>query len=303
MDSITHGLVAFLLFHSSFPVPAVLFSVLGAVLPDSDILLKRVSDRDPELFVFSHGGFTHSIAGALVIATGIMLGFLFWHIPGGHGPFVASQLAAAWIFSFAGALTHIALDALAFPGIPFLYPATTRKYSAGIFPGPSLVLFAASIAFLLLLLAGSISIGAIVLYAVFGMIVIVAHAILKASIALRNEGLTIPTFNPAKWLVVTEREDSFEVYYTGLFNRSAGSRVYMRRDGVDPESLNRHSHDPEFRRLVYYSYITIARREGDSFVVRDPLREDGFLFYPPSYTRVYLDGAQVKEHGRARSAC
>ena len=44
--------------------------------------------------------------------------------------------------------------------------------------------------------------------------------------------------------------------------------------------------DPRVRRLRYYSYFVTAVRTGDSILFRDPLREEGVIFYPPVHTRV-----------------
>lgn len=287
MDSVTHALVAVLLFHAPFPGWVVVFAILGATLPDIDVFLKRISDRDPRLYIFSHGGFTHSIPGTLAVSTGIVLGFIAWQYSLNQ-VLEPSLLSMAFGLAFAGALTHIVLDALAFPGIPLLYPATSRKYSAGIFLGPSLVFLAVSIGFLVMYLIGYIGIPALSMYGIFGVVYILVHLLLKVFIAANHEGMTIPTINPLKWLVIRESRDSYQVYYTGLRTRRSNMKVFARYEGVDRGFLNRHLLDPEMQRLAYYSYITVAGREGEVVVVYDPIREEGLLYYPPSYTRVRL---------------
>ena len=288
MDSITHGLVGIFLFHGPFPGLLLLFAVLGAILPDSDILHRRFSDRDPRLFVFSHGGFTHSIPGAAAVAGGVAAGFQAWQIVAGQGYAGTQVLALGWALAFAGALTHLALDALAFPGIPLLYPARTRKYSAGIFPGPSLVLFGTSVCVLLALLSGHAGIGTLPVYMGFIAVFIVAHAVLRAVVTSRHPGLAIPTLNPLKWLVVRESEDFFEVYSAGPSKMDRKLASFPRHDGVGPGYIGRHIGDPEVQRVVYHSYLTVAGREDGSVVIRDPLRECGLLPYPPHYRRVCI---------------
>ncbi len=288
MDSITHGLVAILLFHAPFPGLPLLFAVLGATLPDTDILHRRFSDRDPRLCVFSHGGFTHSIPGAAAIAAGIAAGFQAWQFVAGQGYAGAQVLAIAWALAFAGALTHLALDALAFPGIPLLYPARTRKYSAGIFPGPSLVLFGTSLCFLLAYLSGHAGIGTLHAYMGFIGVFIVAHAAMRAVVTARHPGLVIPTLNPLKWLVIRESEGFFEVYSAGPLKIDRKLASFPRHDGVGPGCIERHSGDPEVQRVAYHSYLTVAGREDGSVVIRDPLRECGLLPYPPHYKRVCI---------------
>lgn len=289
MDSITHSLFAVMLFHACVPEGLILFAVLGAVLPDSDILLKRLSDHDPGLYVFSHGGFTHSIAGTVTVSTGIMLGFLVCLLAGGMRIIDGSYIALAFGLSWAGALSHIMLDALAFPGIPLLYPATSRKFSAGVFPGPSLVLLAASLGFLLMYMSGSASVPALTLYAAFGCVYILAHGVIKWFMATHHGGITIPSFNPFNWLVIREADDSFQVYRTGLSSRHSGVKVFPKNNGIDPGFIDRHKENPELQRLAYYSYIMVAEKEGSSVVIRDPLREEGVLYYPPSHTRIRLE--------------
>lgn len=287
MDSITHALVAILLFPASLTGSLALFPVLGATLPDIDILLKRISDRDPALFIFSHGGFTHSIPGVLAVSAGAGLGFLAWQISAGQDAAPALILMGC-VLSLGGALTHLFLDALAFPGIPLLYPGTPRKFTAGIFPGPSLVLLAGSLGFFMAYILGYPILPLLPVLAALGIFYILAHVFMKVVVAAKHPGITVPTFNPLKWLVIAGSPGAYCVYYTGIGTKPGKMTVYPAYDGVDPALVQRHSNDPEVRRLTYYSYITVAALEGGDVVIRDPLREDGLLYYPPSYTRVRL---------------
>ncbi len=287
MDSLTHAIVAVVLFNAPFPGQAVLFAILGATLPDIDILLKRFSDRDPGLFVFSHGGFTHSIPGILAVSAGIVIGFLLWqNLVGRTGDL--SSLFLVFAFACAGGITHVLLDVLAFPGIPLLYPFTSRKFTAGIFAGPSLVFLGVSLGLFLLFSFGYPVLPALPGVAVCGGVYILVHVLLKVFVGLKHKGITIPTYNPLKWLVIQGSSDSFTVYRTGLMAGDGKMIVYPRYDGVNPEFIHRHMNDPELQRLAYYSYIMVAGSEGDVVVIRDPLREDGTLFYPPAFTRVCI---------------
>lgn len=287
MDSLTHALVAVVLFYAPFPGQAVLFAILGATLPDIDILLKRFSDRDPGLFVFSHGGFTHSIPGILAVSAGIVIGFLLCLNLGGHVEGL-SYVFMAFAFACAGGVTHVLLDVLAFPGIPLLYPLTSKKFTAGIFAGPSLVFLGVSLGLFLLFLSGYPVLPALPVIAVCGGVYILAHVLLKVYVSFTHKGITIPTFNPLKWLVIQGSSSAYTVYRTGLMAGDGKMIVYPRYDGVNPEFIHRHMNDPELQRLAYYSYIMVAGSEGDVVVIRDPLREDGVLFYPPAFTRVRI---------------
>ncbi|MCQ8893340.1 MAG: metal-dependent hydrolase [Methanolinea sp.] len=290
MDSITHALAAFLVF-SPFATGAVLVSaVLGAVLPDSDIVMRRLSDRDPRLFVFSHGGFTHSLAGAAALGAGVALGFLGERTVSGQAPVGPVLVGIVFLASLAGALTHQFLDVLAVPGIPLLYPASCRKVSVGIFPGPRFVLFAASTLFLVVWLMGYGSSDGLHTYAVLGGLFILAHGVLKVAATRKFGKRAIPTVNPLTWLVIRDTGSAWHVSRAGLLSPRGEERIYEKNAGIDPDVLDSCERDPRVRRLRYYSYIVVAERRGDDILLRDPLREDGYIFFPPHYTRVIIPG-------------
>src|SRR5690606_10089542 len=98
--------------------------------------------------------------------------------------------------------THVLLDVLAFPGIPLLYPLTSKKFTAGIFAGPSLVFLGVSLGLFLLFLSGYPVLPALPVIAVCGGVYILAHVLLKVYVSFTHKGITIPTFNPLKWLVI-----------------------------------------------------------------------------------------------------
>jgi hypothetical protein len=54
----------------------------------------------------------------------------------------------------------------------------------------------------------------------------------------------------------------------------------------------------DVQRLLYNSYITIVHRDGEGILLRDPLREDGFIFYPNRYTRVHLPPTEMAPSGQ-----
>ena len=56
--------------------------------------------------------------------------------------FPAVGAPAAFAAVLAGAYLHLGLDSLACPGLPLLAPCSDRKYTVGLLPGPSLLLFA-----------------------------------------------------------------------------------------------------------------------------------------------------------------
>ncbi len=144
MDALSHALITYILFSAPGLNPLIPFAILGAVIMDADILFSWVSDRIPSLYLFTHGGITHSIAGAVVLS---LLAYFTIILLSAAGV-ISGAVAATGVYGFAallaGALLHIVIDVSAVPGIPLLAPFSDRKYSLGILPGPSLLLFIAA---------------------------------------------------------------------------------------------------------------------------------------------------------------
>ncbi|MDD1716077.1 MAG: metal-dependent hydrolase [Methanolinea sp.] len=289
MDAVTHALSAWMIFPGDVPGSLVLYVMLGAIIPDVDILLKFFSDYDPRLFIFSHGGFTHSITGAFVAATGAFLPTLI--LPSLASPLMGPSPGSPvllLLLVWAGAITHLSLDSLAYPGIPLLYPARTRKYTLGVFPGPSLVMFGISIFFLVLWLAGMAGRADLSSYSVVFAAFLLLNFILKGYVAVSSRGTTIPTFNPLRWMEIRENGDEYELWIRPLFGTPVEAGRFRKMDGIDPRELVKHSDNPEVRRLKYYSYFTIAERKGDEIILRDPLRDGGYIRYPPFYRKIRI---------------
>lgn len=295
MDSITHALASILVFSGPLQGAGLLSAVLGAVLPDCDVFFHAVSDRDPRLFIFTHGGFTHSLAGTPVIAAGIAAGFIAWAVATGQDPALPATMGTIFFPALGGALTHVTLDLLAFPGIPLLYPLRERKMTLGIFPGPSLLLLLASLCFICLFPLGLATMEWLQGYGMFLAGVIVARAGLRGIAEIRFGRGTVPTFNPLKWLVIRDCGDTYRVFFTHLFSGPGEERVYPKGSAGTPGNFSGHVKDPEVRRVLYHSYIVIAREQEGGTILHDPLREDGYIFYPPRYTRVFLRGDEGRE--------
>ena len=166
----SHALIADILFSSPGLLPLIPFAVLGAVIPDTDILFSVISDRNPSLYLFTHGGIAHSIAGAFVLSL-LAYGSVIMLVSAGIIP--VSAVTAAGVYGFAavlaGALLHIVIDVSAIPGIPLLAPFSDRKYTLGILPGPSLLLAVAA----------------------FGVVVVTMLSLLSFSSAMVLYGITV----------------------------------------------------------------------------------------------------------------
>jgi len=285
LDSITHALAAVLVFSGPLQGMNLLAAVLGAVLPDCDVLFHTVSSRDPRLFLFTHGGFTHSFLGTSVTAAGITTGFVGWSCVTGQNPFFFGTTETIFFAALGGALTHVILDFLALPGIPLLYPITERKFCLKVFPGPSILLLLISLIFISFFLLGLTNNQMLHVYAAFFVGVIVARAGLRAIAVNRFGKGALPTFDPTKWLVIDDAGDRFRVFYARLFSNPQEERIYPKSSRYPRENPAEYRQDPEIRRLIYNSYIVITERQAGGLLLRDPLREDGYFFYPPEHTR------------------
>ncbi len=289
VDSLTHAFVVILAAPGTLAAPYLFALVLGAVIPDIDILFKPLSDRYPELYMFTHGGVTHSVPGALAMVplalTGTGLAFASGAIP-------LPEPDVSWFlmgFCFAsGVLTHLFLDALAYPGIPLLYPFSPRKYTAGIFPGPSLILFVASIIFSAIILTGNGGSPVTMAYAGFGILFILTSAGIAMRVQSRTRGRAIPTLNPFRWFILTEDNEQYVLSSFGLLSGSGQAKIFPKYTRTTPHELESLVRRPEYQRLIFYSYAVTALRDGDQVVFADPLRTERIIFYPPYYSRLTL---------------
>jgi inner membrane protein len=266
------------------------FFVLGAVIIDADILFFRISERHPSLYLFTHGGCAHSITGAVVLsviawtAAALVLATGPVH-PGLPVPVASVAFAAV----LAGALLHIGLDTLAVPGLPLLAPFSDRKYTAGLLPGPSILLMAVSLFFVIWVGLGEVDLPAMILpYAAVIAAFLAARitAFCIARTALRGKGRAIPTINPLRWLVIGETP---EVWTVGEYRIGKGmgeTECLMKYRSTSAGETLSFLTRPEVRRLRFHSYIVTVEKVGDEIVFSDPLRVSGRIFYPPYYTRV-----------------
>lgn len=298
MDAVTHAFSAALLMIATGNEAGIAFCALGAVIPDIDFLFRRWSDRHPSLFIFVHGGITHSLVGAAMISVmaGLALLSVSW------AGFLRSGVPATAVTGFIilGAWLHVALDFLASPGIPVLYPLTERKFSASIFAGPSLVLMAASLVFLAaIVVAGAPTTAMWAAYgAFFAAFVGLSAAVrllagVRSNTSMKADANTIvtciPTIHPFRWIVVGDGGNTWTVGMADLADLADGvisTRTYRKYTGISPEEAGRLKAVPEVRRLYYHSYLVTAEATEDGVVFRDPLREEGVVWYPPFYKRV-----------------
>jgi inner membrane protein len=287
VDVLTHGLTVSLIL-AGLNAGSLLFAgILGSVAPDLDFLLTLLSTRNPRWYILIHGGVTHSLAGGILaslLTFGVSL-VIAVQLPAlQEGGIVLA--AGAVIALLGGMLLHLFLDFLAFPGIPVRWPASDRKYTLGIFPGPSLFLFGLTLLFLVPFFLGVLGPAAFSLYATIFLVFVLSCTVLKVLVSSRVAGTTIPTRHPLRWLVLADENESYRLSLYHLL-RGPGEEVrFTKLDGVTSDDVSRYRDLPEVKRLYYHSYVVTVRREGEDLVFRDPLRDEKIIFYPPYYAKV-----------------
>ena len=288
MDALSHALIASIMFSAPGFAPLLPFAILGTVIPDADILFPAISDTTPSLYLFTHGGITHSITGVFVLSL-LVYGVVVLLAAAGIIP--ADSIAATGVSGFAavldGALLHIVIDVAAIPGIPVLAPFTDRKYTLGILPGPSILLAIAAIGVVAVTTLSFLPFSsAIVLYGAMVISYIAVRAGMFLIAGVKLPGRRIPSINPFRWLVIREDESSYLIRYYTLFRGYSDEGVVEKFRNSNARELAAASRFPHVRRFIFFSYIVTAERTGPVLILTDPLREKGYLHYPMKFRRV-----------------
>lgn len=292
MDALSHALIAGILFSAPGLTPLIPFAIVGAVIPDTDIFFSGISDMTPSLYLFTHGGIAHSYTGAFVLS---LLAYSTVVLLAAGGIIMTGVIAAAGVYGFAavlaGALLHVAIDVAACPGIPVLAPFSDRKYTLGILPGPSMLLAVAALALILVvtLLIMPFS-SAIVLYGATVIIYIAVRTCMFLIAKVKLSGRIIPSVNPLRWLVIEEDTRSYKIRYYTFFHGYSCEAVFEKFGNTDAHEITIASQFPEVRRFLFFSYIVTAERSGSVLTLTDPLRENGYLYYPGKFRRVKVRG-------------
>ena len=292
VDSFTHALSTFLLFLFTGNGMYAPYAIIGAVLPDIDIFFKPLSDHDPRLFIFTHGGFTHSVVGAVAVSCLAFLALIMLTVSGSMGNAPVIGLTTL-LFIVLGACLHLVLDSLASPGIPLLYPATARKITLGIFPGPSLLLMVITVSYLLLVASGIANLAENTFYIGVCLCVIGTRTILKIYIALSTPGTTIPTIHPLRWWVIIEEPAAYTLSSFQVGRGITGTRMFEKFKGVTEDEITLLKNQPEFRRHRFYSYLSTIERNGSEVIARDPFRDEGHVPYPLYYRSISIRDRQA----------
>jgi inner membrane protein len=261
---------------------------MGAMILDVDIIFPKISDSTPSLYLLTHGGIAHSIAGAFVVS---LLVYSTVVLLAAAGIILSGGIAAAGVCGFAavltGALLHVAIDMAACPGIPVLAPFSDRKFTLGILPGPSTLLAIAALGLVLVMTLSFLPFSsAIMLYGATVIIYVAVRTGMFLIAGVKLPGRKIPSINPFRWLVIQENERSYMIRYYTLFDGFSDEAVFEKFRNTDAHETGGASQFPEVRRFFFFSYIVTAERIGSVLILTDPLREKGYLYYPIKFKRV-----------------
>jgi inner membrane protein len=289
VDALSHTLIIVILFLTAGGTPSLLpFAIIGAVIVDADIVFRIVSDRSPQLYMFTHGGFAHSIVGSVVLSglatIGILLAYLAGIIP---ALALTIPLALSFFVILAGALIHLGIDVLAYPGIPLGYPLSDRKITVGIFPGPSILLFITTGSSFVSWVFGRVTTPFALGFATVSIFLYLGfRTVAFLGIRARHpRGRRVPLPNPLQWIIIDEDEISFLVTRCSLTGRISTKERFEKYINTDSSETERFLALPEIRRLKFHSYITSAEKTRSEFIFSDPLREKGYFRYPPDFLR------------------
>lgn len=297
MDSFSHAIIISIFLVLIGKQEHIPFGILGAVIIDIDVIFKFFSDSNPGLYIFTHGGVTHSFVGAAILAS---LSYLLIALLRDYIPFKENLTLSFGVMAFfavmLGAFSHIMIDYLAYPGIPLAYPFSDFKYTFGILAGPSVIIMAASIVYAAAIVTGRASISQPTLYIAIFLVVLALSAGLKFYVDDRADGMKIPTMNPLKWIIINENEGSFNVRSYDLLTGKNNLTVFDKYNGLSMGEEAVYIDMPEVRRMKYHSYISTVEKNGTKISFHDPLREKGLVWYPPYFKNVSIvDGKALPE--------
>jgi inner membrane protein len=296
VDALSHALIAAIILLALGLQNFIPFAVIGAVIPDADIFFSWISDRSPRLYLFTHGGIAHSIAGAMILSVTVFLGIGVVRATGFvPSPLFAEYGIAAFLIMVAAAFLHLFIDFLACPGIPILAPFSDRKYTPGILPGPSILVTCASVGILVPVIMNRVPmITALTLYAVIVVLYLACRMGTFLFAAVTIPGRRVPMINPFRWLVIAEDDAAFTVRYYTVFRGFNGAEVIEKFKNTDAREIQPYLDMPEVRRLKFNSYIMTVEKDRSSLVFRDPLRGKGYIWYPHKFRQVSIS---IKDEG------
>jgi inner membrane protein len=302
VDIFTHAVAILVILFATGNAVFIPFGVLGAVIIDIDMAFFFIARRDPSLFLLHHGGFTHSFVGATILSA-IAFGAALLIASAGWLPGTIPEgiLIPAFACVLAGAYLHLFLDYLAAPGLPILYPLTEKRFGLAMFLMPVYLLIAVlGIVSVVFILVRGITYEFAMMYGAIFIGLIVVSAGMKGYVYRKIPGRSYSTLHSFQWLVIREENPSYMVLLYDLFRGPVRELRYEKYRNITPAEGHRYDGLPELRRHRYFSYISVAEKDGSEIIFHDPVREQGLITYPPWYPSVTVSAAGVPGQLRHR---
>ena len=287
MDIFTHAVAILAFLFATGNAELIPFGVLGAVIIDIDMAWFFIA-RNPSFYLLHHAGFSHSFFGATVLsamafATTLALASAGW-LPGT----MPGILVPAFAAMLAGAYLHLFLDWLAAPGLPLVYPLTEKRFGLAMTPMPLYFLITLlALGFLGIILFRGLTMELVEVFGALFAGIIIASAGMKWLVHLRVPGRSYYTLQPFQWVVIREENPTYTVVLYDTFRGIIREQSFEKYRNITPEEARRYD-SPELRRHQYFSYISTVEKNGGEIRFRDPVREEGFISYPPWYPSVTM---------------
>ncbi|RKD33166.1 metal-dependent hydrolase [Thermohalobacter berrensis] len=233
MDPVTHGIIGLGISalsgqDISFSNPIVLGSVIGAMSPDIDIIVKYWGDY---AYLKHHRGISHSIVGLGVISAVISLGLSMM--------FKDYTFFSIFIWTFLGSLSHTVFDMLNSYGARFLLPFSKKKiaFSLLMLVDPFIPILSLSLVFINV----DRYIKGVVALTVFSLYIVKryylrsrAEKILKENYQdkyIINRINILPSlFNPFKWDFIIETENHNIVGEVNSISKKVNIRKELKKE-------------------------------------------------------------------------
>ena len=247
MDLITHFLVPYIIL-AAFKSKNKLAGAFGGISPDFDtISVVLIGLLSPQLFIFTHRGITHSFIFGLVTSTIFLYIISRKQVNGFISNLIKRDISVKFTkttiaFAYFGVLTHLFLDFLTTKGIPLLYPFSTTRFAAEIYPSIDIIIMVVAFIVLFILYLRVNENYKKAAMAIF-MVILVSFGCIMAyekSNAVASEKLTLngnysqisayPTQNMFAWDIVESnaQNSSYRTSeYNTLQNQESNIKTYI----------------------------------------------------------------------------
>jgi inner membrane protein len=146
---------------------------------------------------------------------------------------------------------------------------------------------------LAVILVRGLTYGFAMVYGVIFTGMIVVSSGMKWFVHRKTHGRSFPTFHPFQWIVIREENPSYSVMVYDMFRGVIRELNFEKYRNITPAEAHRFDRFPELRRHRYFSYITTVEKNGSEIIFHDPVREEGFISFPPWYPSVTVSAGEA----------